>query len=167
MEKQAARLEEQTVEMEAQQQAIQHANFLADIALELTGCGYWHVDYSDPDYYYQSERAALILGEPVKPDGRYHLTTEWYNRLLEADEEAARLTGERYQGAIDGTYDKYESIYAYKRPADGRIVWIHAAGKLVRDEATGKILYMYGAYQDITSAKLAEDKLREVTEIAR
>ena len=66
------------------EQALQHANFLSDIALELTGCGYWHIDYADPDYYYQSERAARIVGEPIKPDGRYHLQDEWYARLLEA-----------------------------------------------------------------------------------
>jgi len=141
------------------EKALSLANFQSDIALELTGCGYWHVDYSDPDYYYQSERAANILGEPLKPDGRYHLQTEWFDRLIEANPETAKATAERYQGAIDGRYDAYDSIYAYKRPADGNIVWVHAAGKLVRGE-DGKVLHMYGAYQDITKAKLAEDALR-------
>src|SRR4029079_13296677 len=55
------------------EQALRQANFLSDIALELTGCGYWRVDYSDPDHYQQSERAANILGEEIKPDRRYHL----------------------------------------------------------------------------------------------
>jgi len=139
---------------------IRRTNFLADVALELTGSGYWYVDYCDPDYYYQSDRAARILGDPVKEDGRYHLDTEWFVHLREADSHAADVTAERYQGAIDGKYDKYEATYAYKRPADGNIVWVKAGGKLVRDEATGKILYMYGAYQDITSQKLAEDRVQ-------
>src|SRR6185295_3080021 len=87
---------------------IQRTNFFTDIALELTGSGYWYVDYSDPEYYFQSERAARILGEPLKPDGRYHLEHEWFARLKAANMETANATAERYQGAIDGKYDKYE-----------------------------------------------------------
>ena len=147
------------------EETLRHANFLSDIALELTGSGYWHVDYDDPDYYYQSDRAATILGEPLKSDGRYHLQDEWFARLLEANPETANLTAERYQGAVEGRYDTYDSVYAYKRPIDGRIVWVHAAGKLVRDES-GKIRAMYGAYQDITDQKAAEDAIREAKDVA-
>jgi two-component system sensor histidine kinase/response regulator len=46
------------------------------------------------------------------------------------------------------------------------VVWVHAAGKLVRDEQTGKILYMYGAYQDITAIKQAEQEMVRAREIA-
>ncbi|MBB2495718.1 PAS domain S-box protein [Aquipseudomonas ullengensis] len=141
------------------------ANFLSDIALELTGCGYWQVDYQDPGYYLQSERAARILGEPLKPDGRYHLQDEWFARLEEADAESAALAAERYQGAIEGRYEFYDATYAYKRPIDGRIVWIHANGKLIRD-ASGNARYMYGAYQDITERKAAEMAIRQAKEIA-
>jgi two-component system sensor histidine kinase/response regulator len=137
---------------------MRRANFLADIALELTHCGYWHVDYSDPDYYYQSERAADILGEPARQDGRYHLQDEWFARLVEADPAIAAQTAERYQGAVDGKYDAYAATYAYKRPLDGRIVWVRAAGKLMHDEH-GKLLFMYGAYQDITAQVEAEQAL--------
>ena len=145
---------------------IERANFLSDVALELTDSGYWVIDYSDPDYYFQSERAAQILGEPPKSNGRYHLTNEWFSRLQEADAEAAAHTAERYQGAIDGKYDIYDAIYAYRRPLDGKIIWIHAAGKLIRDEQSNKLLYMYGAYQDITKQKIAEDELRRAREEA-
>jgi two-component system sensor histidine kinase/response regulator len=153
-------------EQQARQAEITRANFLADIALELTNSGYWHVDYSDPDYYYQSERAARILGEPIKPDGRYHLADEWFARLVEANPQAAEITAERYQGAIDGRYDHYDATYAYKRPVDGEIVWIRANGKLVRDPETDKILFMYGAYQDITERKRAQDELLAAKQVA-
>jgi two-component system, sensor histidine kinase and response regulator len=138
---------------------IKRTNFLADVALELTESGYWYVDYNDPDNYFQSERAARILGEEVKPDGIYKLDSEWFARLEEANAETATLTAERYQGAVDGKYDKYDSIYAYKRPVDGEIIWVHAAGKMVRDEHSGKALFMYGAYQDITQQKKAEQEI--------
>jgi PAS domain S-box-containing protein len=145
-----------TTERKRMEEELKRTNFLTDVALELTGSGYWYVDYSRPDHYYQSERAARILGEPIKEDGLYNLDSEWFARLEEANAETAALTAERYQGAIDGKYPSYDSIYAYKRPIDGEIIWVHAAGKLVRDPETNKIQYMYGAYQDITAAKAAE-----------
>jgi PAS domain S-box-containing protein len=150
---------------QAAETEIKRINFLSDIALELTESGYWHVDYSDPDYYYQSERAANILGDPAKEDGRYHLQDEWFAHLVEANPETADLTAERYQGAIDGKYPSYNSIYAYKRPVDGRIVWVHAFGKVVRDEHD-KIRFMYGAYQDITAQKEAAEALARAKEAA-
>ena len=137
---------------------VNKTNFLSDIALELTECGYWHVDYSDPDYYYQSDRAAKILGDPPREDGRYHLMDEWFANVKAGDPEAAEVTAERYQGAIDGKYPHYDATYAYKSPVTGEVVWVHAAGKLVRDDS-GKALFMYGAYQDITARVLAENEL--------
>ncbi|MBF0274936.1 MAG: response regulator, partial [Nitrospinae bacterium] len=147
------------------EEQINRANFLADIALELTSSGYWHVDYSDPDYYYQSERAAEILGDPPREDGRYHLEKEWFNNVMAADPEAAKKTAERYQGAIDGKYPTYYSTYGYKSPVTGKVVWVEAAGKLVRDE-NGKALFMYGAYQDITERKLADEELKKINFMA-
>ncbi len=152
-------------ERQAAAEELRRVYFLSDMALELTRSGYWHVDYSDPDYYYQSERAARIAGEELKPDGRYHLQDEWFSRLIEADPETAKHAAERYQGAIDGTYPSYDATYAYKRPADGRVVWLHASGSLVRDE-DGKALLMYGVYQDITELKRMEEELVRAKEAA-
>ena len=142
------------------EQELRRASFLSDIALDLTGCGYWHIDYSDPDYYYQSERAARIVGEEIRPNGRYHLQNEWYSRVVAADPVLAQQTAEKYQGAIAGKYKSYDAVYAYKRPCDGRIIWLHAAGSLVRGEDS-KVRYMYGVYQDITAQKLAQDAARD------
>jgi two-component system sensor histidine kinase/response regulator len=144
---------------------VKRVNFLSDIALELTECGYWHVDYSDPDYYYQSERAARILGEPLRENGRYHLQDEWFARLEEADPDTAALTGERYEGAVEGRYENYDSTYAYKRPVDGEIIWVHALGQIVRD-GDGNTQYMYGVYQDVTQRVRAEQSLNDAKEHA-
>jgi PAS domain S-box-containing protein len=152
---------EDITERKRMEEELKRTNFLADVALELTGSGYWYVDYSKPDYYYQSERAARILGEPIKEDGLYNLDSEWFARLQEANAETAALTAKRFQGAIDGKDEKYESTYAYKRPLDGKVIWVKAGGKVVREDGTNKPLYMYGAYQDITEQKRAEAAIVE------
>ena len=53
----------------------------------------------------------------------------------------------------------YDATYAYKRPIDGRVVWIHALGHVVKD-ANGKPTDMYGVTQDITEFKQLETELR-------
>ena len=145
---------------------VRRANYLTDIALELTNSGYWLVDYSDPEHYFQSERAAQLLGEPARADGIYHLQDEWFARLLAADAEGAARTGELYQGTLDGRYAMYDAVYAYRRPVDGRVIWLHAFGKLERDAASGQPRFMYGVYQDISAQKAAEDELRVTREQA-
>lgn len=148
------------------EEEIKRTNFLTDIALDLTGSGYWYIDYSDPDYFVQPERSARIFGEAVKPDGRYRLDTEWLTRIQAVDLEVARQTADCYQGAVEGRYDRYDVIYPYKRPLDGHVAWLHAVGRPVRDEATQKLLFMYGVVQDITQQKQTEDEIRQAREAA-
>src|SRR6185295_13894990 len=61
---------------------------------------------------------------------------------------------------IAGTAPIYDAVYAYKRPVDGRVVWIHALGHVVKN-AGGQPADMYGVAQDITDFKLAELAMKE------
>ena len=65
---------------------------------------------------------------------------------------------ENFAAAIAGTIPAYDSTYAYKRPVDGRVVWIHALGHVVKD-ADGKPADMFGVTQDITDYKMLELEL--------
>lgn len=147
------------------QEEIKRINFLSDSALDLTRSGYWEIDYNDPDFYTSSERAAAIFGEPPKEGHRYHLMNEWYSRIVAADPEIAEKTGEDYAAAVEGRIPLYDATYPYKRPVDGRIVWIRAIGSVVRDDS-GAARHMYGVAQDITESKLAEEELRIAKETA-
>jgi two-component system, sensor histidine kinase and response regulator len=145
---------------------LKRANFLSDIAMELSEGGYWHIDFADDGYYNVSRRAADVFGEHPRPDGRYHLMDEWFSRVVEADAEAAEVVREKFAGAVAGTSEQYQATYRYRRPVDGRIVWLNAAGKMARDETTGAARHMYGVVQDITAQKTAEDELRRAREAA-
>jgi signal transduction histidine kinase/CheY-like chemotaxis protein len=152
-------VKEDITELRAAQDELNHINFLSDSALDLTRSGYWEIDYNDPDFYTSSERAVAIFGEPPKEEHRYHLMDEWYSRIVAADPEIAEKTGEHYRAAVEGRIPLYDATYPYKRPIDGRIVWIRAIGSVVRDE-DGTARHMYGVAQDITESKLVEEDLR-------
>ncbi len=133
---------------------VRHQNFLADGALDLTKAGYWHVPLDGSGWYNSSERAARIFGDPPTPDHRYALA-HWMEHVRLGDEAAAKTTAENFEAAVAGTIPVYDAIYAYKRPVDGRVVWIHALGHVVKDE-NGKPKDMFGVTQDITDFKLLE-----------
>ena len=103
------------------------AHFLADSALDLTKAGYWHVPLDGSGWYNSSERAVRIFGDLPSPGHRYRLD-DWADHVREGDEAAARLTAENFAAAVAGTIPVYDATYAYKRPVDGRVVWIHALG---------------------------------------
>ena len=144
---------------------VRRINFMSDSALDLTRAGYWHIDYSEPDYFISSERAVAIFGEEQKPNYRYHLMKEWYGRIVEVDAEFAASAYAQYIATVEGKTPRYDATYPYKRPCDGRIAWIHAIGNIVRDEQ-GRAVYMYGVAQDVTEQKVAEEAVLKAKEIA-
>ncbi|MBL8228706.1 MAG: PAS domain S-box protein [Bryobacterales bacterium] len=159
--------ERYTAEAERKRRAeeLELAHFKADSALELTRAGYWHVPIDGSGYYNSSERAAAIFGDPPRPDHRYHVMDEWFANVAAGDEAAASATLANFNAAIAGTAPSYDSTYAYRRPIDGRVVWIHALGHVVRD-GDGRPTDMWGVTQDITAFKRMEAELVTAKEAA-
>jgi PAS domain S-box-containing protein len=145
------------------EEELRKINQQSDTALDLTKAGYWQIPLeSDPNFYISSEKAVAIFGDPPRPGHRYHLMDEWFANVKAGDEEAAKLTMENFEGALEGRYPLYDATYAYKRPIDGQTVWIHALAYVSRDE-NGKPINMYGVTQDITESKLLESQLRDAS----
>ncbi len=144
-------------DMKRMEKEVRHQNFLADQALDLAKAGYWHVPLDGSGWYNSSERVVCINGDIPSPDNRYHLD-EWAAHVAEGDEAAAKATLDNFNAAVAGTIPIYDTIYAYKRPVDGRVVWIHALGHVVRD-ANGRPTDMFGVNQDITDLKQQEEEL--------
>jgi two-component system, sensor histidine kinase and response regulator len=154
---QARRLEASEAELRKGSEQLQHTNFLANTALELTQAGYWHVPLHGSGWYNSSERAARIFGDIPSPDFRYRVA-EWAEHVREGDEEAWKATMENFTAAVEGRIPVYSAVYAYKRPVDGRVVWIRALGNVVKD-VSGKPVDMFGVTQDITAFKRLEGEL--------
>ena len=148
------------------QDELARINKLYNIAMELTRSGYWLVDYNKhPDYYLAPPQTAEIIGEPLKDDNLYNLNDNWQKHIREASPEIADEVNKAYMAAVRGEITHYEVIYPYKRPVDGKIVWLQVIGRPIYNKV-GKIQFMYGAVQDITEQKEAENKLADAKEVA-
>ena len=136
---------------------LKRTNFMADSALDLTKAGYWHVPLDGSGWYNSSARSVAIFGDIPNPEWRYTLD-HWSGQVHAGDEEAAKATMENFAAACAGTIPRYDSTYAYKRPIDGRVVWLHALGHVLKNE-DGTPTDMYGVVQDITDFKELEREL--------
>ena len=145
------------------------AHFQADTALELTRAGYWHVPLDGSGWYNSSARAAAMFGDLPRSDHRYRVAEEWLENVRAGDAAAgvscAEETARNFQAAVDGEIPVYEATYAYKRPVDGKVVWIRAAGHVVSGP-DGKPSDMWGVTQDITEYKRLEAELVAAKEAA-
>lgn len=137
---------------------LQRVHFLADTALDLARAGYWHVPLDGSGWYNSSERAVAILGDPPRPDYRYRVMEEWFANVQMGDAEAAGSALASFEAAVAGRIPVFAATFAYRRPADGRVVWIHALGHVVTDRH-GQPKDMYGVTQDITEFKDLEQEL--------
>jgi PAS domain S-box-containing protein len=162
--RQEAELQKQHSALEAAANAMALTNFKADTALELTRAGYWHAPLDGSGWYTSSERTARIFGDPPVEDHRYTLE-HWLKHVDLGDEAAGRVTATNFEDAVAGKVPAYDATYAYQRPKDGRIVWIHTVGQVVKDE-NGKPREMFGVIQDITDFKLLEKELVEARQKA-
>lgn len=134
---------------------------MSDVALQLTQAGYWHSPLDNSGWYNSSAQTVAIFGDIPNAEFRYRVIEDWHCNALAGDEEYARASLQNYHDAITGNVEMYDSIYAYKRPIDGKVVWIRALGKVIRNE-DGVATDMIGVSQDITKFKLAEERINEL-----
>jgi PAS domain S-box-containing protein len=142
---------------------LHRANFLAETALELTKAGYWHVPLDGSGWYNSSPRRVAVFGDIPQPEHRYRLD-DMFARAEQADEAAGKAARKAFDAALEGT-TTYDTVFAYRRPIDGNVSWVHALGHVLKDE-NGTATDMYGVSQDITEFKRLEMELSTAKEIA-
>jgi len=143
---------------------LRRANFLAETALELAKAGYWHVPLDGSGWYNSSPRRVAVFGDIPNPEYRYPLE-DVFTHAEEADKAAAKIARKAFSDAVEGKADIYNAVFAYKRPIDGRIAWVHALGHVVKN-ADGKRTDVYGVSQDISEYKRLEVELVNAREAA-
>jgi two-component system sensor histidine kinase/response regulator len=143
---------------------LRQANFLAETALELTRAGYWHVPLDGSGWYNSSPRRVAVFGDIPRSDYRYRLD-ELFAHATEGNSLAASAARKAFADAVGGQSNTYNTVFAYKRPIDGRVMWVHALGHVVKD-SEGNPRDIYGVSQDITEFKHLEAELLSAKETA-
>ncbi|MBT9588239.1 response regulator [bacterium] len=141
------------------EEEVGRSHLLAETALDLSQAGYWHLPLDGSDCFHSSERAAAILGDPPKPDWRYHVMDEWFARAKQGNESAAQAALASLKAVTEGRAERYDATFAYLRPVDGKRAWIHSVANVIKD-AQGKPKEIFGVAQDITAQKQVEDRIK-------
>ena len=151
-------LSRQLEQTQHQAEELNRINLLADSALDLTRPDTGTSRSTTPAGT-TPPSARRGSSETFRAPGTDTGWTSGPKNVRAGDEAAAKVTAENFAAAIAGTIPVYDATYAYKRPIDGQVVWIHALGHVVKD-ANGKPTDIYGVTQDITGFKQLETDLR-------
>ena len=142
-------------------QSLRHAEFLNDQALELAHAGHWSIAFNGAQRLYQpSPRTVEIYGDPLMHPGQENSLDNWYEQVAVVDPQAAQDALANFHDALAGRVARYDSIHPYLRRIDGRVIWVHVLGRVVRDEH-GQPAQVHGVVMDITASHLAEQKMRQ------
>lgn len=139
---------------------LEQINISSDYALDLSKAGYWSVDFDNQDNYISSDRTVKLFGEEMHDDMQYSIK-EWNSRIADADPFIAKEVEEKLAKTINEKTGNYEAIFPFKRPNDGKIIWIKAVGIIeYNDDKTPRTLY--GVNQDITEQHNSETELKRL-----
>ncbi|MDK2981733.1 MAG: hypothetical protein PWQ55_2080 [Chloroflexota bacterium] len=131
---------------------------LTDIALELAHAGYWYAPMDGSKRIYLSERVTGIHGLQPKPDNCYHIEEDLLKSMQLANEDSAKKVAELFDEILYHDRTEFDGEYAYRRPADDQIVFIHAVGNVILDPITHTRM-LVGVAQDITEQHKLQSEL--------
>jgi PAS domain S-box-containing protein len=152
-------------ERKAIEAEIRRVNNLSAAALEMAQAGYWYIPLDDSGMYFSSDRVCEIEGVEKRTDNLYSLKEGWEQNVRNANPELADKAAGSLQDLMSGKADHHNVVYQFKRPEDGRVIWIHALGNVVKDQ-TGRRVGIAGVSQDITQQKHLELELQKAKEEA-
>ncbi|MBE2281521.1 MAG: PAS domain S-box protein, partial [Ignavibacteriaceae bacterium] len=128
----------------------------ADNALKLANAGFWNLPLEQYEFIQQSQKTAEILGLHPTADYKYPLKL-WRKLLNDAGESTAKTVFEKLKNLIAGRSENYDIVYSFKRPIDGKVIWVRELAVKNKDYLGNS--QVFGVIQDITKMKLIEEEL--------
>jgi PAS domain S-box-containing protein len=128
-------------------------------ALKIAKLAYWEYDV-EKDLFIFNDQFYSIFHTTVEQHGGYQLSSAYYAQHFVHPDDLA-LVGAEIEKALKSTDRHYNRLLEHRiQYADGGVGHITVNVNIDRDEQ-GHILRYYGANQDITERKLAEEALRQ------
>lgn len=144
---------------EAQRQEIQKNEARLSEALEIARLGNWEYDFQN-DVFTFNDNFYLVFRTSVEVVGSYQMSSAEYSQRFVHPEDAA-LVGEEIGQALTATERLFTKQLEHRIIfPDGSIGYISVNINVERDE-NGNITRWYGANQDITERKLAQNLITE------
>lgn len=142
---------DRTKDLKQVSKELEQINISSDYALDLSKAGYWSVDFSDTKNYISSERTIKLFGEEKHDDMKYSIK-ELISRIAEVDPIIAKKVEVKLSKTINDKLGNYESIFPYKCPNKGKIIWVKSIG-IIEYNGDGIPNTLYGVNQDITQQR--------------
>jgi len=141
-----------TQEKQTEDALVQSGQLLAE-AQEVARLGYFITDVATGTW------TSSPLLDSLFGIGADHERTSksWYELVESEHREGLR---EAYLQAV-AQRSGFNVEYALRRPADGRVIWVQAIGRLEFDDA-GRPVRIVGTVQDVTARKKAEAEIRSL-----
>ena len=129
-------------------------------ALRLADAGTWRLDFrNSPATRYLSQRTLELTGANLPPTDNGIAVAAWEDAVRNAeDPESADHALQSVAETISGTRSGFDTTFAFRRPLDGRIVWLREVAEMVCDPR-GKPLDLFGITIDVTRSKQNEAEL--------
>lgn len=128
----------------------------ADNALKLAHAGFWNFPLNQNEYIQQSQKTVEIFGLHPAKDHKYPFKL-WRKLLNDADESSAKIVFEELENLILGKSENYDIVYSFKRPIDGKVIWVREFAVKNKDFMGNS--QIFAVIQDITKMKLIEEEL--------
>ncbi len=141
-----------TQEKHTEDALVQSGQLLAE-AQEVARLGYFITDVTTGTW-----TSSTLLDHLFGIDNGFERTAKGWSDLVEPEHRDALR--EAYQTAVANRAG-FNVEYAIRRPADDRVVWVQAIGRLEFDD-TGVPVRIVGTVQDITARKKAEAEIRSL-----
>jgi PAS domain S-box-containing protein len=125
-----------------------------NLSLDGSNLALWDWDITS-DHIYLSDRWSLMMGGGKE---EVLVTSEQFFNLLHFDDRDAAKSS--LAMVLKGKEEFYSAEFRIRRN-DGEMAWVHAHGKVVERDASGRAIRMTGTNADITERKMSEEELHK------